>query len=457
MPGGAPQRGHCGSRPAGTAAAHVREDGKAADGTREYREIDEFDLDLYCRAGKLLAGAAASEIVIPEGDLTDGTNTIQALRWGYRTWVNFFNDRQLYCLGRIAAALRDLPGRGPEREALIAAVSKTIEHHNDFCSFKGEGTGSVRSIFHNHVLRPERCSVEGNPWGAHGGSGGYAGALARLRRAHKYKLVPTDLIERNGIVTVERGLSEPFGQAVVSCWDEFTANPGSAYVVTGDGARTDIPDGTVTLVVTDPPYMDNVHYSELADFFHAWLRGIEPYQGYPTGLTTRDQREVQNARAKEFRTMAAEVWRECARVLSDNGLLAFSFHQSRASGWEAVMRSLADAGLVVTAVRPVVAEVTTSLTKTAALAPNRIDVIVVCRKAGVRPGRMTPAQARRRVMTALFRLQDSGLALGKGDALSAARAAVLALGTHDPDCDWEELSRAAEAQAVQAATALDSR
>jgi hypothetical protein len=25
-------------------------------------------------------------------------------------------------------------------------------------------------------------------------------------------------------------------------------------------------------VITDPPYADNVHYSELADFFHVWLR-----------------------------------------------------------------------------------------------------------------------------------------------------------------------------------------
>ncbi|HUZ53831.1 MAG TPA: SAM-dependent methyltransferase [Streptosporangiaceae bacterium] len=429
---------------------------RTADDSREYREIDEFDLDLYDRASKLLAGATVGDVVTPEGDLTDGTNTIQALRWGYRTWASFFNDRQLYCLGRIASALRDLPGRSPEREALVAAFGKTVEHHNGFCSFKGEGTGPVRSIFHNHVLRPERCSVEGNPWGAHGGSGGYADTLARLRRAHEYKLDPTDLIERAGTVIAERGLSAPVGQMVVSCWDDFVAKPDSAYVVTGDGGRTDIPNGAVTLVVTDPPYVDNVHYSELADFFHAWLRGIDPYPGYPTGLTTRDQREVQNTGAEEFRTMAADVWRECARVLSDDGLLAFSFHQSQTPGWEAVMRSLADAGFVVTAVRPVVAEVTTSLTKAAALAPNRIDVIVVCRKVGIQPARATPAQARARVMTALLKLRDSGLALGDGDALSAARASVLALGTHDPDCDWQELRRAAEAQAVQAAAELGS-
>ena len=196
------------------------------------------------------------------------------------------------------------------------------------------------------------------------------------------KLDPTDLTARTGTINTQRGLSAPIQQAIVSCWDDFAANPGSAYVVTGDGGQTDIPAGTVTLVITDPPYMDNVHYSELADFFHAWLRGIGPYPEYPTVLTTRDEREVQNTDAETFRTMAADVWRECARVLSDDGLLIFSFHQSRTSGWEAVMRSLADAGLVVTAVRPVVAEVTTSLTKAAASAPNRIDVIVVCRKAG---------------------------------------------------------------------------
>ena len=430
---------------------------KAADGRREYQEIDAFDLDLYDRAAKLLADAAPGDLVLPDGDLDDGANTMQALRWGYRTWASFFNARQLYSLGRIAAALRDLPGQGPEREALAAAFGKTVEHNNDFCSFKGEGTGPVRSIFHNHVLRPERCSVEGNPWGTHGGSGGYADALTRLRRAHQYKLTPVDLVEQDGQVVTVTGRSAPVGQTIVSSWEAFERSPGSAYVVTGDGSDTDIPDQSLTLVVTDPPYVDNVHYSELADFFHAWLRGIGPYRGYPKRATTRDRREVQNAGAAEFRTMAAGVWRECARVLTDDGLLAFSFHQSQTSGWEAVMRSLADAGFVVTAIRPVVAEVTTSLTKAAAAAPNRLDIIVVCRKAGTVSPASTPAQARERVMSALIRLRDAGIALGGGDALSATRAAVLALGTYPGARDWDVLRRSAESHALKAVAQLAAR
>ncbi len=32
-----------------------------------------------------------------------------------------------------------------------------------------------------------------------------------------------------------------------------------------------IPDGGIDLVLTDPPYYDNVMYGELSDFFYVWL------------------------------------------------------------------------------------------------------------------------------------------------------------------------------------------
>jgi adenine-specific DNA methylase len=129
------------------------------------------------------------------------------------------------------------------------------------------------------------------------------------------------------------------------------------------------------------------------------MRLIRPHAAYPQRASTRDYREVQNRTADGFRDMIVDVWRECRRVLRDDGLLVFSFHQAKTSGWAAVMSSLADAGFAVTAVRPVVAEVPTSLTKTAANEPNRIDVIVACRKTPAAPGR-TPAQARARTSCA---------------------------------------------------------
>ena len=36
-----------------------------------------------------------------------------------------------------------------------------------------------------------------------------------------------------------------------------------------------LPDASVDLVLTDPPYFDNIAYSELAEFFLPWLRLLE--------------------------------------------------------------------------------------------------------------------------------------------------------------------------------------
>jgi putative DNA methylase len=424
-------------------------------GAREYQAIDQYDEDLYERAAKQLADASSADVIAPVGTLEHGASTIQALRWGYNTWASFFNDRQLYCLGRIAAAIRGLPGSGPEREALAAAFGKTLEHNNVFCSYKGEGTGPVRSIFHNHVLRPERCSVEGSPWGSDGGSGGYAETLNRLRQVHAYKAAPRDLIEEDGAPVVVTGRSQPVDLTLVRNWAALCGAPRSAYVMTADAAVTDLPTGSVDFVITDPPYVDNVHYSELADFFHAWMRSIRPFPQYPRRASTRDKREVQNQSACYFEDMITSAWIECARVLKDDGLLAFSFHQSQTSGWAAVMASLQRAGFIVTATRPVVAEVTTSLTKHAAVAPNRIDVIVVCRKAAMVPPAPGPSAARACAATvrALVRLDSAGLMLGPADVRSAVRAAVLALATREVSPDWDAWRRTADEQAERAVTA----
>ena len=47
------------------------------------------------------------------------------------------------------------------------------------------------------------------------------------------------------------------------------------YLSCGDSTATGLPAQSIDLVITDPPFFDNVHYSELADFFFAWQRLIQ--------------------------------------------------------------------------------------------------------------------------------------------------------------------------------------
>src|SRR5262249_7313815 len=209
---------------------------------------------------------------------------------------------------------------------------------------------------------------------------------------------------------------------------------GTVYLKTGDSARTDLPDQSVDLVITDPPYMDNVHYSELADFFHSWLRELVPFEHYPRKeATTRSPREVQSASPEEFEVAITGVWRECVRVLSPDGLLAFTFHQARLSGWVALVKALAEAGLVVTAVQPVKAEMSTSVTKNGA-EPSNLDAVVVCRRgdSSIRSLLGDPEAAADVGERRIIELRAAGVDVGVGDIRSVIRGHVLATYTVTP-------------------------
>jgi putative DNA methylase len=408
----------------------------AAAGRREYRPVDEHDLSLMRDAERLLR-SNRDNLVLPNGYLEDGWNTRQAMRWGYRRWEQFFNSRQLYCLGLLGAAIRDLDP-SPEREALATLFSGVLEFNNLFCSYKGEGTGAVRHMFNHHVLKPERMHLEAHPWGTPASSGAFSTLFeSRLLRAQAYKTLPYDLVGNGASIRRVSGLSAPLGGRIVDRYAQLEESSFSArYVSCGDSGQIDLPDASVDLVVTDPPYMDNVHYSELADFFHAWLRELAPFDGYPRALlTTRHPDEVQSASPQDFESAIARVWQECHRVLKDEGLLAFTFHQVRFTAWLSVVTALRRAGFVVTAIQPIKAEMSTSVTKAAAREPTNLDAVIVCRKLGtdLPPHARAPMEAAQLARERLLALREAGISVGRADVMSVVRGSVLAIYT-DPSC-----------------------
>lgn len=430
----------------------------APDGTRRYESIDDFDRDLYARAEQCLADGRG-ELVLPAGGLDDGHNTRQAIRWNYRDWIQFFNARQLYSLGLLGAAIRDLDP-SPEREALAALFSGVLEFNNLFCSFKGEGTGAVRHMFSNHVLKPERTPLEAHPWGTTSSSGSFSTLYqSRIIRALDYKQNPHDLVPSRGSSERRFGLSESLKRDLGGA-QEFIDGTASAYISHGSSASFDLPDASVDLMITDPPFMDNVHYSELADFFHAWLREIKPFAGYPSAsTTTRHVEEVQSANPADFGEAISAVWRECARLLKPEGLLAFTFHQARITGWAELVKALESAGLVVTAVQPVKAEMSTSTIKSSAADPSNLDSVVICRLAGhSAPTATTITDVESRAVASLRECQEAGVRVGFADVESVLRGSVLALHTLPSNSmSMDSLAAAADEAVTRAAAALEVR
>jgi hypothetical protein len=165
-----------------------------------------------------------------------------------------------------------------------------------------------------------------------------------------------------------------------------------------------IPSASIDAVITDPPYCDNVMYSELADFYHVWLRlGLKDrYLWFETEVSPRAREIVKNpARhnsskkpvqadkdAEDFFFQGlTRVFRESRRVLRDDGPFIFTFHHKEPWAWKSVLKSIVEAGFYVSGAYPVYAEMKTSthLLETGGIA---YDIPFVCRKREGEPKRV---------------------------------------------------------------------
>lgn len=353
-----------------------------ASGSKEYLTPTLEDMAAYEECGRELKQRVDSgEIVLPSLPLADGHNTRQAMGYGFLSWSDFFNDRQLLALGKLHRAIAELPDTST-RDVMLTLFSGILEFNNLFASYKGEGTGAVRHMFSHHILKPERTPIEANVWGTPKSSGSFSNLFRRrLLGAIAYREAPTEI---DGKDTTRRRICSPPFTGKVSDWPNSSPLAARAvYLSCADSSQLQIPDRSVNYIVTDPPFFDNVHYSELADFFHSW-------QQLTTGnglTTTRSPEEVQDTDAGSFAQKLCAVFKECHRVLTDDGMLVFTYHHSRDDGWMAVIDAILQAGFIVVNSHPIKAEMSVATPKSQAKEPIQLDIIIVSRKATSVSGR----------------------------------------------------------------------
>lgn len=353
----------------------------ASDGKKVYSAASDEDLKSYLDAEEALAERPNAYPVVGIGP---GCNTNQALGYNYRHWHEMFNSRQLLCLSILGDRIREIP-EPALRDLFTCLFSGMLEFNNLFASYKGEGTGAVRHMFSHHILKPERVPVEANIWGTPKSSGSFMTMFERrICRALDYAECPFELKLHNGIGNTKKsekifGLAQPLGFEIAEDFMAFKDGK-SVYLSCGDSSATDIEDGIVDAIITDPPFFDNVHYSQLADFFHVWQRHLLDEKGTHARNSTRSSAEVQNADAAAFTERLSSVLIECHRVLSDNGVLAFTYHHSRSEGWSSVLHALMKADFGISAAFPIKAELSVAMPKHQAKEPIDLDIILVCRK-----------------------------------------------------------------------------
>ncbi len=156
-------------------------------------------------------------------------------------------------------------------------------------------------------------------------------------------------------------------------------------------SATELPydDNYFDAIFTDPPYYDNIPYSYLSDFFYVWLKraiGDLYPELFVTPLTPKSKEIVAytiNRKWEEakqyFEEELKKAFKEIYRVLKPDGIATIVYTHKSTAGWEVLINSLLESGLVITASWPIHTEKRTRLRakESAALASS---IYLVARK-----------------------------------------------------------------------------
>jgi adenine-specific DNA methylase len=160
-------------------------------------------------------------------------------------------------------------------------------------------------------------------------------------------------------------------------------------------AMSQVGKGQIRCICVDPPYYDNVMYSECSNFFYIWMKrtlGDQFPDLFASELTNDEDEAVMNAarfksmgkKAKPLATADYEnkmfaCFREMNRVLHQDGVLTVMFTHKQIQAWDTLGSSLMRAGFRIDASWPVHTESEASLHQAKKNAAAS-TILLACRK-----------------------------------------------------------------------------
>ena len=143
----------------------------------------------------------------------------------------------------------------------------------------------------------------------------------------------------------------PIAPCFVKEFSELNTKPVGCLLLNQDSSSVPIPDASVDLVLTDPPYGGNVQYGELSAFWLAWIYDeLNVPKEYITDLAGEILVQRKNkVKAKTYESYyegLKRVYSECYRVLKPGQPLVFTFNSKDAKVWLAVLKAVIDSGFI---------------------------------------------------------------------------------------------------------------
>ena len=329
---------------------HPRKQGKI------YRIAKEEDLEVFRKTEKCLEKKRTKLMgergfdPVPDEKIPLMSGVFNVPIYGMHKWGDLFNSRQKLALitfiEKVRLSYHKMAKEGYEEEYakavmsyLALGVDRLVDFGSSLCVLNPTGGRGVVHTFGRQALPMVWDYAESNPF-------------------------------------LEQGAGWPTAYEKNKKWIEHASQSLKIPVTIFQSSATSLsyPNNFFDAVFTDPPYYFNVPYADLSDFFYVWLKrsvGDLFPELFSTPLTPKNNEIVQMehwdtkrypGKDKEwFEKMLTKSLQEIYRVLKPNGIATIVYAHKSTEGWETLINSLIDSGLVVTASWPINTEMQSRL------------------------------------------------------------------------------------------------
>ncbi len=255
---------------------------------RYNKKPDEFDLELLKKIDE-----TPIPYWHPINDLPKGVETIRPSNFGFNYVHLLFSKRNVYTLSYLLKLVKD---SDLEKKFVFTSILPII---NKMYRYRASGKGGTIS----NALYIPSLSVEQNP------------------------INP---------------LKSKFSQIIKSETEINDFN--ISKNILSNQSSTDIPNisgNSIDYIFVDPPFGDNIMYSELNFMTECWLKSLTDNKKEAI------KNKYQNKELEDYRNLMIENFKEFFRILKPNRWMTVEFHNSKASVWKAIQESIVKAGFVI--------------------------------------------------------------------------------------------------------------
>jgi len=397
-----------------------------------YRIATQKDIEIFREAEQYLKGKRDKLMLkwgmdpVPDEELPLMSGVFNVPIYGMNTWGSLFNSRQKLALitfvEKVRKSYEKMLEQGYKEEyakALVSYLGLAITRTADFTSNLARWKPDAEAIVQGMTRQ----------------------ALAMI----------FDFTENNAVSTTA-GTWSSLSKRMLGVIPNLSPVSLTPVTITQSSATSlSYPDNFFDAVFTDPPYYFNVPYADLSDFFYVWLKRTVGHlypELFSTPLSPKSNEIVQMAHwdlrrypekgQKWFEEMLTKSFQEIYRILKPNGITVIVYAHKSTEGWETLINSLLDSGLIMSGAWPLNTEMKARLRaqESAALASS---IYIVARKIKRQPTGFyneVKEQLKKHMNDKLRRLWEEGIG-GADFFIAAIGSAIEVFGKYEKVMDYE--------------------